>query len=424
MSRTQITDRDALNRHRGVAADELRRHNLATVLERLHIAGPASRSDLVAGTGLNRSTIADLIGELASLGLVEEGPGLTSSGPGRPSPMVRTKPEGAVVLAIELSVDSIAVATVGLGGHVYNQMRVARPRGRFSPRETVQDVVKLAEPFLASMPAEHVLSGVGVGVAGVARRSDGFVHLAPNLGWRNVPLGAMLATELGLSGQVLVANEADLGALAEHRRGAGAGVAHLIYISGEAGIGAGLIVDGKPMLGSTGYAGEVGHTLINPEGGPCRCGAIGCWETEAGEAALARHAGLILSPNGMGILDTIVARANAGNDLTLQALDEIGRWLGLGIGSLINIFNPELVVLGGFYQVLFPFLESSVVEGARLRSLAAPGEVVRITSSGLASDAPLVGAAELALSGVIADPAATAGLSVLGRSPVEGKTAR
>jgi predicted NBD/HSP70 family sugar kinase len=126
----------------------------------------------------------------------------------------------------------------------------------------------------------------------------------------------------------------------------------------------------------------------------------------------------------MGILDTIVARANAGNDLTLQALDEIGRWLGLGIGSLINIFNPELVVLGGFYQVLFPFLETSVVEGARLRSLAAPGEVARITSSGLAADAPLVGAAELALSGVIADPAAAAGLSILGRSPVEGKTAR
>jgi predicted NBD/HSP70 family sugar kinase len=407
-----------------VAADELRRHNLATVLEHIHLSGPTSRSDLVAGTGLNRSTIADLIGELGALGLVEEGPGLTASGPGRPSPMVRTRPEGAVVLAIELSVDSIAVATVGLGGHVYDKMRVPRPRGRFSPQETVQDVAKLAEPFLASLPAQHVLSGVGAGVAGVTRRSDGFVHLAPNLGWRNVPLGAMLAAELGLSGQVLVANEADLGALAEHRRGAGTGVAHLIYVSGEAGIGAGLIVDGKPMLGSTGYAGEVGHTLINPDGQPCRCGAIGCWETEAGEAALARQAGLMLSPNGMGILDTIVARANAGNDLTIQALAEIGRWLGLGIGNLVNIFNPELVVLGGFYHVLFPFLESSVVEGARLRSLAGPGAVARITSSGLASDAPLVGAAELALSGVIANPAATAGLSVVGRTPVEGKSGR
>ena len=405
-----------------MAAEELRRHNLATVLERLHISGPTSRSDLVAGTGLNRSTIGDLIGELTGLGLVEESPGKATTGPGRPSPVVRVKPQGAVVLAIELSVDSVAVATVGLGGHVYNQLRVARPRGRFSPQETVQDVAKLAEPLLASLPARHFLAGVGVGVVGVARRSDGFVHLAPNLGWRNVPLGEMLALELGLSDQVVVANEADLGALAEHRRGAGSGVSHLIYISGEVGIGAGLILDGKPMLGSAGYAGEAGHTLVDPDGQKCRCGAIGCWETEAGEAALARHAGIIVGGTGLGVIDTVVARANAGNKRTLAALAEIGSWLGLGIGNLINIFNPELVVLGGSYQVLFPFLESAVVDAARLRALEAPGELVRITSSGLGPNAPLIGAAELALSGVIADPAGTAGHSVRSRPPVEGET--
>jgi predicted NBD/HSP70 family sugar kinase len=422
LSRTQITSGDALNRSRGVAAEELRRHNLATVLERLHISGPTSRSDLAATTGLNRSTIADLIGELTALGLAEEGPGLAASGPGRPSPMVRTRPHGAAVLAIELSVDSIAVATVGLGGHVYNQLRIARPRGHFSPQETVQDVAKLAEPLLASLPAKHVLAGVGAGVVGIARRSDGFVHFAPNLGWRNVPLGAMLASELGLSGQVQVANEADLGALAEYRRGVGSGVGHLIYISGEAGIGAGIIQDGKPMLGSAGYAGEAGHTLINPNGQRCRCGAIGCWETEAGEAALARHAGIPVTVVGLGVLDAVMARARAGEERTLAAIEEIGRWLGLGIGNLINVFNPELVVLGGFYQALFPFLEESVIEGARLRALDAPGAVATITSSGLGSDAPLIGAAELALSEVIADPARTAGRSVRIRPPVEDKS--
>jgi predicted NBD/HSP70 family sugar kinase len=119
---------------------------------------------------------------------------------------------------------------------------------------------------LAELSGDANLIAVGVGVAGVTRRSDGFVHLAPNLGWRNVPMGQMLSSQLGLDRPVLVANEADLGALAEHRRGVGAGVPHLIYLSGEAGIGAGIIHDGKPMLGAAGYAGEAGHTLVNPNG--------------------------------------------------------------------------------------------------------------------------------------------------------------
>lgn len=390
---------------RGVSAEELRRHNLGAVLERLHLSGALSRSELVATTGLNRSTIADLLAELGALGLVEERPGLAPSGPGRPSPMVHPHPQGAVVLAIELAVDSVAVATVGLGGHVYNRIRVARPRGRYSPERTVQDVAKLAGPLLDALPAEHVLVGVGAGVVGITRRSDGFVHLAPNLGWRNVPIATMLADALELGVPVLAANEADLGALAEYRRGMRPGTPNLIYVSCEAGIGAGIIVDGKPLLGSAGYAGEAGHMLVNPEGLPCKCGAIGCWETEAGEAALLRRAGM---SDRMGHIDEVVARADGGDVTTLRAMDEVGRWLGLGIGNLINVFNPDLVVLGSLYHRLFRFLEPSVLEGIRMRALDAPGSMATIASSGLGSDAHLIGAAELVLSRVIVDPAAHA----------------
>jgi predicted NBD/HSP70 family sugar kinase len=420
LSRTGASGRDTASR-RGVAAEELRRHNLAAVLERLHLSGPHSRSELTARTGLNRSTVADLIGELTALGLAEEGPAPVTSGPGRPSPLVRARAQGAAVLAIEVSVDSIAVATAGLGGVVYDQVRVARPRRRFSPQETVRDVARLAGPLLGSLPAGHVLAGVGTSVVGVTRRSDGFVHLAPNLGWRNVPLGAMLAAELGLADPILVANEADLGALAEHRRGIGVGVGHLIYVSCGAGIGVGIIYDGKPMLGSAGYAGEAGHTLINPNGQRCGCGALGCWEAEVGEAALALRAGIPATVAGLGVLDTVLTRATAGDRRTLAALAEIGRWLGLGIGNLVNVFNPELVVLGGFYHALFPYLEAAVTEGARERAMDAPGGVARIASSGLGADAVLIGAAELALSDVVADPARTAGRGMRLRTPVEGK---
>lgn len=401
---------------RGVAAEELRRHNLGAVLEPLHLSGPLSRSELTAITGLNRSTIADLLGELAALGLIEERPGPLASGPGRPSPVVHARPEGAAVLAVELDVDSIAVATVGLGAHVYNRVRVARPRQRFSPDESVQDIAKLAGPLLDSLPASHVLVGVGAAVAGVTRRSDGFVHLAPNLGWRDVPLGSMLAAELDLGVPVLAANEADLGALAEHRRVC-PGVGNLVYISGEVGIGAGVIVDGKPMLGAAGYAGEAGHTLINPEGRECRCGAVGCWETEAGEAALLRHVGVA---NATGQLDEVAERAAAGDRATLHAIAEVGRWLGLGIGNLINVFNPDRVVLGGLYERLYGFLESAVIDGARQRTLGAPGEMATIACSGLGPDAALVGAAELALSAVIADPARRDGRGGRARSAAGG----
>ncbi|HEX6146926.1 MAG TPA: ROK family protein [Acidimicrobiia bacterium] len=346
---------------------------------------------------------------------------MTPSGPGRPSPMVHTRPEGAVVLAIEISVDYLGVATVGLGGHVYQQVREPKPRGRFAPRETIDDLARMTGPILAALPADASLAGVGVAVAAVIRRSDGFVHLAPNLGWRNVPLGAILAAELGLTDPVLVANEADLGALAEFRRGVGAGVSHLVYVTGEVGIGAGIIHDGKPMLGAAGYAGEAGHTLINPGGLPCSCGATGCWETEAGEAALARHAGIPSTIAGSGLVETVLDRANAGDEIALGAIAEIGRWLGLGIGNLINVFNPELVVLGGFYHPLYPFLEEAVHRGARFGALDAPGDIVEITRSALGSDALLTGAAELALSEVIADPARR-GARPLGTRPVEGES--
>jgi predicted NBD/HSP70 family sugar kinase len=392
-------------RSRGVAADELRRHNLAVVLTRLHLGGPVSRSDLASGTGLNRSTIAALVGELLTLGLVAEGPALAASGPGRPSPVVRTRPEGAVVLAVELSVDSIAVATVGLGGHVYNRLRVERPREHLSPEQAVNDIANLARPLLTSLPTDHTFAGVGAGVVGITRRSDGFLHLAPNLGWRDVPIGELLAAGLQVAHPVSVANEADLGALAEHRRGVRPGVPNLIYISGEVGVGVGVIVNGEPLLGSAGYAGEAGHTLINPIGRRCRCGAMGCWETEAGEAALLRRAGSQMGATGLSALNTLRRRAAAGDEATLAAIAGVGRWLGLGIGNLINLFNPDVVVLGGLFHRFYPFLEASVVQGARSQALDAPWAGTTIAPSGLGADAALIGAAELALSNVIANPA-------------------
>jgi predicted NBD/HSP70 family sugar kinase len=388
----------------GARASGLRRHNLSTLLERLHLSGPASRSELSASTGLNRSTIADLVQELVMRGLVIENGVSISTGPGRPSPIVHVRPSGAVVVAVELNVDSVAVATVGLGGKVFDQVRAELPRGRSSPSETVQKVAGLVKSLLAFLPEDHALLGVGVAIAGLARRSDGFVHLAPNLGWRNVPVGIMISQALGQPPErVWVANEADLGALGEHRRGAGIGVDNLIFISGEVGVGAGLIIGGRPMLGAAGYAGEVGHMLVNPNGERCQCGARGCWETEAGETALLRAAG---SPEASGLVavDAVVARLGSGDPTALSAVARIGHWLGVGVGDLVNLMNPDVVVLGGMFHRLFSYLRAPMLAAMKERSLEAAAAMVSVVPSDLGTSAQLLGAAELCLSEIIADP--------------------
>lgn len=407
---------DASGRRRGVASEELRRHNLAAVLDRLHISGELSRSQLAEQTGLNRSTIRDLIGELTALGLAVEDRG-TSSGPGRPSSVARVEPSGAVVLAVELEVDSTAVATVGLGGHILEKTRVPNTAGPQPPSETVSQLARLSAPLLDGLPSPHTLAGVGVAMAGVVRRQDGFLHVSPNLGWSNVPLAGMISAELGLD-RVMMANEADLGALAEHRRGNPGRKRNLIFIAGEVGVGIGIIYDGKPMLGAAGYAGEAGHTMVNPNGQKCRCGAVGCWETEVGEEALARLVGF--TGDREALIPEVLRRAHAGDQETFVALNELGRWLGIGIGNLVNMFNPDQVVIGGFFQELYPFLESSIHQEAQATSLTAPWLSCSIRRSELGIDSALIGASELVFAEVIANPSGFT--STDPRSPHSGPT--
>jgi predicted NBD/HSP70 family sugar kinase len=389
---------------RGLATEEVRRHNLAAVLGRLHLGGPMSRSELANQTGLNRSTIRDLIAQLTELGLVVESKGTPTSGPGRPSSIASVSPAGAVVLAIELEVDSLAVATVGLGGHLFGERREANPPDDIAPEEVISRLVALAAPLLGDLPRGHRLVGAGVAVAGIVRRSDGFVHMAPNLGWHNVAIGEMIRERMGID-LVRVANEADLGALGEFRRGSAGRSNHIIFVAGEVGVGIGVIHEATPMLGSSGYAGEAGHAVVNPDGRACRCGSRGCWETEVGEDALIRRVGMKDWSDGSP-LEEILRRAQQGDIRTLSGLDEVGRWLGTGIGNLINIFNPDLVVVGGFFHALYPFMSGAVEAGAKEVTLEAPWDTCEIRRSELGTRAMLIGAAELVLGEVVADSSA------------------
>jgi predicted NBD/HSP70 family sugar kinase len=231
--------------------------------------------------------------------------------------------------------------------------------------------------------------------------------MAPNLGWRDVPIANLIRDALGFD-MVLVANEADMGALGEYRRGAATGSRDMIFVAGEVGVGIGMIHGSTPMLGLSGYAGEAGHMVINPLGLSCRCGSIGCWETEVGEEALARRAGIDLEEHPSPVAE-IMRRAEQGHVETMGALWELGRWLGIGIGNLVNILNPDLVVVGGFYQQLYPYMSAAIEVGATEVALDAPWDACSIVRSELGPNALLVGAAELVHGEVVNDPMALVG---------------
>jgi predicted NBD/HSP70 family sugar kinase len=388
----------------GQRSETVRRANLSAIVRELHSRGPLSRSELVARTGLTRSAIRGLIGELVEGGLLTEERGTSQGAPGRPSPLVQPNADRGVVLAIEITVDSLAVAAVGLGGEVFDLLRVDRSRDRLSVDETVADLAKLAAKVRTRLAQRDTLLGIGVAVVGIVRRADGFVTMAPNLGWRDVPLSERLARALDTRLPIAVANEADLGALAEVRRGAALGADHVLFLSGEVGVGGGLIVDGAPLAGATGYGGEVGHVPVNPNGSRCRCGSIGCWETEVGEGALLRLAGH--PPDaGREEVDAVLAEAATGSPSVLAALDSVGRWLGFGLAGLVNVFNPQVVVLGGLFGRIHPFVGDTLRTELERLALPQSREVVRVVPASLGVDAPLLGAAELAFEPLLADPA-------------------
>ncbi|MBC9732869.1 ROK family protein [Nocardioides marmotae] len=386
----------------------MRRHNLGTMLRHVHGAGQVSRAQLTALMGLNRSTIADLVLELVSLGVVEQTvPTAARSGAGRPSAGVRLAEVGPYVIAVDLGVDRAVVARVALGGEVVERATAPIPSGGGEAWQVGSTVAGLIRRVVEGAPAAAPLLGVGISVPGLVRRSDGLVRLAPNLEWQDVSFGSIVLAALGVDVPVQLANDADLGALAEHRRGAGVGIDDLIYISGNVGVGAGVITGGVRLEGAGGYAGEVGHLPFAPEGRLCHCGNVGCWETEVGAHAIAEAIGC---PESEVVTLGDVLDAYAGPPSALRAT---GTALGHGLAAIVNAFNPRLVVLGGYLSSLYALVRREVDDALAERALPAPLESVTLALPGLGSDSVLLGAAEIALEPLFADPVAALGTALV-----------
>jgi predicted NBD/HSP70 family sugar kinase len=406
---------DPLN---GADSKGIRRHNLGLVLRQITEHGPRSRATLALETGLNKSTVSSLVAELIDGGLLREAetedpaPGTL----GRPPQSVELHPEGPFVLGLEVNVDYLAVWATDLAGAVQHRAFVASENRSGRPDEVIGRLAELAAEALEQPFAEsRTPLFASVAVPGLVD-PDGGLLVAPNLGWADVPVAGLMREALeDPPFDLHIENEANLGAVAELAEGAGRGLDDFVYISGEIGIGAGVVLRGELFRGASGFAGEFGHLTIDPYGPPCGCGGRGCLERLAGQDVLLRLAGWDARmrcagsrPEWPGAM--LAQSAREGHAKTLEALSQVGHTLGIAIASLANLLDPEAVLLGGYFAPLTEWLRGPIEAELEMRAPAGRRMRCRILAARLGGEAAVRGAAALsrrsALGLVAAVPAA------------------
>ena len=373
--------------------------------------GPRSRATIATDTGLNKSTVSSLVSELMDFGLLVERGAEHRGTAGRPGLVVDVARDGVVALGLEVNVDYVGVQATDLaGGSRYKGMEASDNRGR-----AVEDVFdrlgELARGALEAVEAQGLRPiGATVALPGLVDIERGSLLVAPNLHWQDVAVVEMLHDRIGDSSlQIGVDNEANLAALAELWEGAATGVSDFMYCSGEIGVGGGLVLGGELFRGYRGFGGEFGHTTVEYDGLPCACGSRGCLETRAGLEPLLAAAGLNGAANGpkrgpSGPVAELVRRAQASDPAALEALADCGRWLGVALGSVVNLLSPQAIVLGGHFAPMTEWLAPVIATELATRVLGGDGAVPPVLTSSLGAEAAMRGAAATQLRRVLADP--------------------
>ena len=397
------------------AADQatVRRTNLGLVLRLLRAAGPRSRARIAQDTGLNKATVSSLVAELIARGLVTEGELERDGAVGRPGLMVEVAGGGACGIGVELNVDYLACLVLDLRGEVLFERRVPHDVAALGPERTLDEVAGSVEEAVSAVTGAGAAPvGLTVAVPGLVDSSAGVVTLAPNIGWHDVAVVEELRGRLsaGAVFPVRAENDANLSAIAEWAMGSEAHTADLVYLTGEVGVGGGVIVGGRLLRGASGFTGEVGHVPLGDPARVCGCGRRGCWETTVGLAALLHDAADDDDPvhdperDLLARLAEIERRAEAGDERTLAALHRVGVSLGTGAALLINVFDPQVVVLGGYFAVLGRFLVDPMAQELRVRVFGPGLAGARVVCSRLGFTAAVLGGAHVALEQVFTDP--------------------
>lgn len=379
------------------AAEGVRQRNLARILRLVHLEGPLSRAALTESTGLNRSTIADLVAQLVREGLVQERAPDRARRVGRPSPVVAMDPR-VVAIAVNPEVDALTIGAVGLDRGIPIRERIELDH-LITPEETAAIVAERIALWRAGPLADARVVAVGLAVPGLVRAADGLVRSAPHLNWTDAPVRGLVADATGLP--TVVGNDASLGAIAEHLYGAARGIEDVVYLNGGAsGIGGGLIVHGMPVAGAGGYAGEFGQNRPGIASDHDRRAGSGVLEAEVSRARLLA---VVARPSAD---EPTLAALLAASTLP-DAIAELARQRGIlatALANAVNVLNPSVVVLGGFLATIAERDLEGLTAAVGAHAMSASMEGLDIRVAVLAEDRLLIGAAEAAFADILSDP--------------------
>ena len=385
-----------------VRPDEIRQHNLSLVLSNVHRDGALTRAELTQRLHLSRSTVGALVGDLAQLGLVEEVVPSGGERVGRPSHVVAPHAHGPYAVGVDVDIAHVTVAAIGLGGTISAREVIPTER-EVSPEQLVGLVAEALPRLRADVGSSGRVCGVGVSVPGTVDLRTGRIGVAPNLGWEDVPLGDLLRDVVPSGAPVVIGNDADLAVMAEHQRGNARDCDDVVFLIGRIGVGAGIIINGVPVHGRDGQAGEIGHNVLDPGGPLCHCGKRGCIETFLGENALLALAGRPL-PRTDARVAALFKDARNGDEGALRAIAAVAEPLGRAIANLLNILNPERVVLGGSMGEVLELTRPEVVGAVERYSFGLSHPGVELVLPAFGTDSALLGAGEVAFTALLADP--------------------
>jgi glucokinase-like ROK family protein len=381
-----------------------------------------SRAELAEMTGLNKTTVSSLVRELIDrqfvreVGLEEPG---RRQGAGRLGVLLTPDPGAGFIVSAELGVDFILVVTANFAPEI-----IWRYQESISPDMGQQTILNrllalLNQAIQEGCKACNTLLGVAVGVPGLVDQTTGNLLFAPNLRWEDVPLRALIGE--AIRAPLYVDNEASLAALGEHYFGAAQGYDEALYISAGVGLGGGIVHQGRLYSGGSGFGAEFGHMTMDPDGEFCNCGNRGCWETQVSQRALFRslrrgagrgRSSLLveMTEGNLGRLTVplVVEAAAAGDALAAEALEALGHHLGVGIASLINALNPQLVIFGGILSLAGDFLLPLVNEEMQRRALRWNREATQVVLARHGFDACVMGGIAKVFETILAEPASIA----------------
>jgi len=415
-----LAGESSTNRYRFRTGDQalVRQINLAVIMHHLREYAPISRAALAEMTGLNKTTVSSLVRELIERKYVRE-VGFekpeSGRGAGRLAMLLSLNPEAGYIVSMEIGVDYLmAICTNFAPKTIWQYKEDIDPD---MGQQVIFDrlLALLYQGLSIGSENSKNLLGVAIGVPGLVDQTSGTLLFAPNLRWENVPIRTKLQGLI--EAPLVVDNEAKLAAQGEHYFGAARGYNEVLYLSAGVGLGGGIVHDGKVFSGVTGFGSEFGHMTMDPEGEICNCGNRGCWETQVSQRSLFRHlrraAGqgnetilTDMTGGNLGALTVpmVVEAARQNDRLALQALEVLGYHLGIGIASLVNALNPELVVFGGILSLASDYLLPVVENEVQQRALRWNREAIEVVVASHGQESCVMGGVARIFQAVLVEP--------------------